>query len=260
MTALLDSVSHDLRTPLASIRAAAGNLMDQDVTWSPNEQREVAATIDMEAERLNELVSNLLDMSRIQAGQLVAHPELFSLLDVVREGVARRRDRLAPRRVEIQLDAGLPPVLVDGLFLEQIVGNVLDNVARHTPAGTTVRIHSEPPPSPGMARLVIEDDGPGVPPETLSRLFDKFFRVQPAPPGSRGGTGVGLSVVRGLVEAMGGAIGARSSDGGGLAIVIDLPAGSAEPSSPGEGAEQPGATDGAEPPRQPAARVEATVP
>ncbi len=109
MTALLDSVSHDLRTPLASIRAAAGNLMDQDVKWSPNEQREVAATIDMEAERLNELVSNLLDMSRIQAGQLVAHPELFSLLDIVREGVARRRDRLAPRRWEIQLDAGLPP-------------------------------------------------------------------------------------------------------------------------------------------------------
>ncbi len=222
-SALLDSVSHDLRTPLASIRAAAGNLMDVDLTWSPEEEREVAATIDREAERLNELVTNLLDMSRIEAGELVAHPEPFSLEDLVRGCLARRRSRLEPRRVLVDLDPSLPPVLVDGLFVEQVLVNVLDNVAHHTPATTTIHVHDERTPVQGMIRVVIEDDGPGVPPEALDRLFDKFFRVRRGSDGSRGGTGVGLSVARGLVEAMGGHIGARASEGGGLAIVIDLP-------------------------------------
>ena len=222
-SALLDSVSHDLRTPLASIRAAAGNLMDPDMTWSPDEQREAAATIDREAERLNELVTNLLDMSRVEAGELVAKLEPFSLEDLVRGCLARRRARLGPRQVLVALDPTLPPVLVDGLFFEQALANVLDNVARHTPATTTLRVHDAPPPAPGMVRLMAEDDGPGVPPEALDRLFDKFFRVRRGSDGSRGSTGVGLSVARGLVEAMGGRIGARASEGGGLAIVIDLP-------------------------------------
>jgi two-component system, OmpR family, sensor histidine kinase KdpD len=248
-TALLDSVSHDLRTPLASIRAAAGNLMDPDVSWSPDEQREAAATIDGEAERLNELVSNLLDMSRIEAGELVPHPEPFALADVVRECVGRRRDRLSPRTVEIDIDAAQPPVLVDGLFLEQVIGNVLDNVAHHTPPHTRVQICGAEPPAPDRARLVIEDDGPGVPPETLPRLFDKFYRVPRAAAGSRGGTGVGLSVARGLVEAMGGAIAARPGKGGGLAIVIDLPS-EGWRGVAGGGA---GAAVGASTPREPAA-------
>ncbi len=231
-SALLDSVSHDLRTPLASIRAAAGNLMDADMTWSPDEQREAAATIDRDAERLNELVTNLLDMSRVEAGELVAKLEPFSLEDLVRGCLARRRVRLAPRQVVIALDPALPPVLVDDLFFEQALGNVLDNVARHTPASTTVRMHDAPPPAPGMVRLVVEDDGPGVPPEALDRLFDKFFRVRRGSDGSRGSTGVGLSVARGLVEVMGGHIGARASAAGGLAIDIDLPADARTPPAP----------------------------
>ncbi len=222
-TALLDSVSHDLRTPLASVRAAAGSLMDPDVAWSPDEQREIAATIDAEAERLNELVSNLLDMSRIEAGELIAHPEPFALADVVREVVARRRGRLDPRHVVVDLDPGLPPVLVDGLFLEQALANVLDNIARHTPPGTTVRISATEAPGSGLARLVVEDDGPGVPDDALPRLFEKFYRVTGLASGGRRGTGVGLSVARGLVRTMGGTVSAQRAESGGLAIVFGLP-------------------------------------
>ncbi len=222
-TALLDSVSHDLRTPLASVRAAAGNLMDPDVAWSPEEQREIAGTIDAEAERLNELVSTLLDMSRIEAGELIPHPEPYALADLVREIVGRRRARLEPRRVEIRLDGAAPPVLVDSLFLEQALGNVLDNVGRHTPPSTTVTLTQERGAPPGRTRLVVEDDGPGVPGDALPRLFDKFYRVPRAAPRGRGGTGVGLSVARGLVEAMAGSITARDGATAGLAIVIELP-------------------------------------
>jgi two-component system sensor histidine kinase KdpD len=238
-SALLDSVSHDLRTPLASIRAAAGSLMDDEMTWTPDEQREAAEMIDREADRLNGLVTNLLDMSRIEAGELVPHPAPFSLDDLVRGCVARRRLQLDPRTVVVDLDPTLPPVLVDGLFAEQVMGNILDNVARHTPADATVRIRDGRPPAPGMVRLVVGDDGPGVPPETLERLFDKFYRVRQVADGARGGTGVGLSVARGLVEVMGGRVTARAAEPHGLEIVVDLPADIGTGASPARGGDVP---------------------
>ncbi len=222
-SALLDSVSHDLRTPLASIRAAAGTLMDPDVSWPEDERREIAASIDREADRLNRLVSDLLDMSRIEAGELQPHAGLFALRDLVDDAVARLAV-LRDRDVRTDIPEGLPPVLVDEVFIGQVLTNMLDNAAKYAGPGAKVAVEAVAD-GPDRVRLTIEDDGPGVPDDALPRLFDKFYRVPRSGEGARRGTGMGLAVVKGLVEAMGGTVQARRSVLGGLAIDIALRAG-----------------------------------
>jgi two-component system, OmpR family, sensor histidine kinase KdpD len=227
-TALLESVSHDLRTPLTSIRAAAGTLLDRDVPLDPGAQAATAEAIDREAEHLNGLVTNLLDLSRIEAGELRTDPEPFELTTLVIEVVERLRARLAGRVVEIDIPDDLPPVLVDGVFIDQVLTNILENTIKYTPPGARIRLHASAAidPPAAAARTValrVEDDGPGVPDDAIGRLFDRFFRVQrPAEP-SRPGSGIGLTVVRGLVEAMGGRVAASRSALGGLAIDLALP-------------------------------------
>jgi two-component system sensor histidine kinase KdpD len=221
-SALLDSVSHDLRTPLASIRAAAGTLMDPEIDWPENQRREIAGSIDREAEWLNRLVTNLLDMSRIEAGELKPSLGVFSLVDLIDHAVARSAIGREPKRLTLAVPHDLPPVLVDELFIGQVVANTLDNAAKY--AGPTAPIAvSAVLSGDDRVRVTIEDGGPGVPPETLPRLFEKFYRVPRKGEGSRRGTGIGLSVVQGLVEAMGGHVTARQSALGGLAIDLDLP-------------------------------------
>jgi two-component system sensor histidine kinase KdpD len=220
-SALLDSVSHDLRTPLASIRAAAGSLMDPALDVEPGVRRDRAAAIDREADRLNRLVTNLLDMSRIEAGDLRARLEPFPLEDVVETTLERLGELLAGRPVSVVMRADLPPVDVDPVFIDQVLANLLENAARHAPPGSPIRVHAA---SAGgdVVRLTIEDGGPGVPPEALERIFDKFSRLPGPGGGSRSGAGLGLAVVRGLVTAMGGRVAARASELGGLAIDVDL--------------------------------------
>ena len=222
-SALLDSVSHDLRTPLASIRASAGSLMDPALDFDPGARRERAAAIDREAERLNRLVTNLLDMSRIEAGDLRARLQPFALEDVVETTVARLEDLLAGRSITVAMRNDLPPVEVDPVFIDQVLTNLLENAVRHAPLGIPIRLRAESIDME-MVRLTIEDGGPGIPPEALPRIFDKFSRITVAGGGSRSGAGIGLAVVRGLVTAMGGRVAARSSELGGLAIDVDLKA------------------------------------
>jgi two-component system sensor histidine kinase KdpD len=221
-SALLQSVSHDLRTPLATIRAAAGSLRPGS-GLSPEEQRESAEAIDREVEYLNRLVTNLLDLSRIEAGALKAERDVFELDDLVGRSLDRLRHRLSDRPLEVDLVA--PPVEVDPIFLDQAVTNVIENALKYTPPGTAIRVHAQDP-GDGWIRLTIEDAGPGVPVEALQMLFDKFYRVPGRAGGSRAGTGIGLAVARGLVEAMGGRVAARRGGLGGLAIDLDLPAAS----------------------------------
>jgi two-component system sensor histidine kinase KdpD len=222
-SALLDSVSHDLRTPLASIRAAAGSLMDRGLSLDDDARRERAASIDREAERLNRLVTNLLDMSRIEAGDLHARLELFPLEDLVHATVERMAGQLGGRTVSITMPPDLAPVAVDAVFLDQVVTNLLENATRHTPPEAPIRILGAPTPA-GTIRLCVEDGGPGVPPAAIERVFDKFYRVPGAVRQARRGSGLGLAVVRGLVEAMGGRVTARASELGGLAVDVDLQA------------------------------------
>jgi two-component system sensor histidine kinase KdpD len=183
----------------------------------PAVRHERAAAIDREAERLNRLVTNLLDMSRIESGGLRARLEPFPVEDVVDTTIERLADLLAGRPVTVAMRADLPPVAIDPVFIDQVFTNLLENAARHAPPGTPIRVRA------GMfdsdwVRITVEDGGPGVPTDALAHLFDKFSRIPRPGDGSRPGSGIGLAVVRGLVEAMGGRVAARTGELGGLAV------------------------------------------
>jgi two-component system, OmpR family, sensor histidine kinase KdpD len=229
-TALLDAVSHDLRTPLASIRAAAGTLVDPELPPSAADARAAGTTIELEATRLDQLVRDVLDLSRIEGGGL--RPELVALdlRDVVEPVIERLRSSLGEREVRVTLPDDLPPVAGDAVLLDAVVSNLVENAAHHAPPPAAVAISASR--QDGTVELAIDDGGPGVPPDDLDRLFDKFFRVPRAGEGSRRGMGIGLAVVRGLTEAMGGSVAAERSTLGGLRVVVGLPV-AAEPPRPG---------------------------
>lgn len=230
-SALLDSVSHDLRTPLASVRAAAGMLMDPAVEWPPDKRREIASSIDREAEWLNRLVTNLLDMSRVEAGELRPNLGVFALPDLISEALARTDIASRGYTVTVDVPQDLPSLLVDEVFMAQILSNILDNAAKYGGPGTPIRVAASVGPD-GRVTVTIEDGGPGVPSESLGRLFEKFYRVPRKGEGSRRGTGIGLAVVRGLIEAMDGQVMARRSELGGLAVAFDVPVATDAPSAP----------------------------
>jgi two-component system sensor histidine kinase KdpD len=235
-SALLDSVSHDLRTPLASIRAAAGSLIDPAVSWTDAERRAAAIGIDAEADRLDRLVTSVLDLSRIEGGSLHPDLELFDLATLVEPVVERLRPAAGPRPIEIAIPDDLPPVRVDAVLLDQVVTNLLENAVRYAPAPAPIRVIARSI-DPGGVELIVEDGGPGVPPETRARLFDKFYRVGQRGEGSRRGLGIGLSVVLGMVEAMHGSVRAEAAELGGLAVRVVLPAAPVPPLEPQERSE-----------------------
>jgi two-component system sensor histidine kinase KdpD len=226
-SALLESVSHDIRTPLASIRAAAGTLMDPTLELAPEDRRDSAGTIDAEAAYLDRLVTNMLDLSRIEAGSLRVEREAIDLADPVGRAIQRARPRLAARTIDLLVEAA-PPVEADPVLLDQVLANLLENAAKYAAPEARVRVAATVLDD-GPVRLTVEDSGPGVPEAELGRLFEKFYRVPGRAGGSRAGTGVGLAVVRGLTEAMGGSVTARRSELGGLAIDVLLPAAESPP-------------------------------
>ena len=222
MSALLDSVSHDLRTPLATIRAAAGSMLDASVAWSPAERTEALRSIDSEAERMNRLVRNLLDLSRIEGGAL--HPELepHDLDDLVNRLVRRVQTE---KSVAVDIPDDLPPLLVDDTYFEEVLTNLIENAVRY--GGSLVRIGAREVGEAGSAPIVevtVEDDGPGVPDADIGRLFDKFYRVRQPGETSRRGMGIGLTVAQGLTRAMHGDVIGMRSELGGLAFRVRLPA------------------------------------
>lgn len=217
-TALLDSVSHDLRTPLATIRAAAGSMLDESVTWTAQDQREAFQAIDSEAERMGRLVRNLLDLSRIEGGAL--RPELEPLdLDDVIPAVARRAGSSGAKHVAVELPESLPPVLADQLYLSQVLANLLENAIRH--GGATIRVGASVR-TDGLVEITVEDDGPGVPSASMPHLFEKFYQAGPQGEGKRRGMGIGMTVVEGLTRAMGGEVAASQSELGGLRVDVRL--------------------------------------
>lgn len=225
--ALLDSVSHDLRTPLATIRATAGTLADPTVALAPEEGRAMAREIDAEADRLARLVSGLLDMSRITGGALQTNPEPMPVAEIIEPALQRARPGLGHRPVQVAIPDDLPLVAVDPVLGNQVLDNLLENASRHTPSDALLRISAVRVAE--AVRLRVEDAGPGVPPEAMSHLFEKFYRVPARRGPARQGTGLGLAMVKGLVEAMGGSVAASRSSLGGLAIDVWLPLAAAPP-------------------------------
>jgi two-component system sensor histidine kinase KdpD len=240
-TALLDSVSHDLRTPLATIRAAAGSMLDESVSWSEADHREAFQAIDAEAERMGRLIRNLLDLSRIEAGALQPELEPCDLDDLVPQVIRRARASTA-KRIDVTLPDSLPPVLVDQLYLTQVLSNLVENAIRH--GGDNIRVGARALPE-GPVELTVEDDGPGVAVDALPHLFEKFYQAGPVGEGRRRGMGIGMTVVEGLTRAMRGEVAARKSELGGLRVdvrlraavvpsdVAEAPAGSAEAATAG---------------------------
>lgn len=221
-SALLDAVSHDLRTPLASIRAAAGSLVDPDVDVDEGRARSTGAAIDVEAQRLDRLVREVLDLSRIEAGALRVDPEPLVLGDAVTAVVERLRQLLGDRVVRLDLPDELPPVQADAVLLDALLANLVENVARHAPPPAELAIAAAA--AGPSVRLTVDDAGPGVPAAVRDRLFSKFQPLPSARVGSRPGLGLGLAIVRGMTEAMGGSVGASPSPLGGLRVTVELPA------------------------------------
>lgn len=222
--ALLSSVSHDLRTPLSSIKAAASSLLQVDVQWDDEIKRSFARTIEHETDRLNHLVSNLLDMSRIEEGALKPEKELYLLDELIVDVLSRMEPILRNRTVHTEIPTNLPPVEVDYLQMDQVLTNLIENAVRYTPPDSPiemgVRAEGE------QVVLTIADRGPGIPSTDLERIFDKFYRVLPIEKSVRypSGSGLGLAVCKGLVEAHGGQIWAEAREGGGSVFSVALPA------------------------------------
>jgi len=221
-TALLAAVSHDLRTPLASAKAAVTSLRSPDVRWNLADTEELLATADESLDRLTHLVENLLDMSRLQAGALSLFPRPTGLDEVV----ARALDNLEPLGSDIDVDIpeSVPAVLADPAILERVVVNLTENALRYSPAG-------KPPLLTASAlgdrvELRVIDRGPGIPEQDKERMFVPFQRLGDTD--NTTGVGLGLALSRGLTEAMDGTLTAEDTPGGGLTMTVSLPSASGE--------------------------------
>jgi two-component system sensor histidine kinase KdpD len=213
--ALLSAVSHDLRTPLSAIKASVTSLLQEDVDWTPEARREFLETIDEETDRLNTLVGNLLDMSRLNAGALEITSAPVGLEEVL--PTALRNLGVGDDDVRVDVDESLPRVVADAGLLERALANLLDNAIRFSPPGMTPRVSAGA--IDGLVDLRIADRGPGVPAAERDRLFQPFQRLGDSSPQ---GVGLGLAVAKGFVEAMGGELETEDTPGGGLTVVVRL--------------------------------------
>lgn len=217
--ALLNSVSHDLRTPLVSITGALSTLRSQGYSLNGDARRQLIDAAWEEAGRLNRFVGNLLDMSRVEAGEVKLNKEPCDIQDLVGCALAPLDQRLQDREVRIDVPDHLPLVELDMVCMTQVLVNLLENALKYTPPGTPLEISAKA--EEHLMMITVQDRGPGVPEHQLERMFEKFSRL--SVPERVGGTGLGLSICKGLVEAHGGTIGAENRKGGGLRVRITVP-------------------------------------
>jgi two-component system, OmpR family, sensor histidine kinase KdpD len=220
-SALLTSISHDLKTPLAAVLGAAGTLRDLSRALSDREKADLLATIVDEAERLNRFIANLLDMTKLESGAVVPNAAPHDIGEIVGSALRRASKILAHHHIELDLAADLPMLELDAVLFEQVLFNLLDNAAKYSADGTTIRIQSWR--DRDSVCLQILDEGDGIPSADLEHIFEKFYRVKKGDQ-VRAGTGLGLAISRGFVEAMHGTItAANRSDRTGAVFAISLP-------------------------------------
>lgn len=218
--ALLNSISHDLRTPLVTISGVLDSLLDDSSPCERGKQRELLVTAADEATRLNRFVGNLLDMTRLEAGALALRKEPCDIEELIGCAVGAVESRLNGQRLITTLEPDLPLLDIDLALLTQALVNLLDNAVRYAPPGTDITLAAQA--AAGTVRIAVLDQGPGVPPGEEERIFDRFYRV--AVPEQSGGTGLGLCIAKGIVEAHQGSIAAVNSPQGGLLVTVTLPA------------------------------------
>jgi two-component system, OmpR family, sensor histidine kinase KdpD len=225
-SALLASVSHDLRTPIAIMKGATSTLLADDITWDTFTQRRLTQSIDSELDHLNHIVGNLLDMSRIEGDALSAERDWQDLTEVLGAVLQRLARRMEGRSLTIEVDPDLPLVAMNATLIDQVLTNLLENALKYTPLETpiTIRVHHDCS-AQGVPTIttVVRDYGPGIPVHDLSRIFNKFYRLGDTRQVS--GTGLGLAICKGIIEAHGGRIWAENSHAGGAAFTFTLPLG-----------------------------------
>lgn len=215
---LLSSISHDLRTPLASITGAASSLLENNETLDRDSRRELAQLAYEEARRLNRQITNLLDMTRLESGAIHVDKEWQSLEEVVGSTLDNLTEPLESHLIQIRLPKDLPLILCDGLLIGQVLINLLENAVKYTPPGSSIEVSAFADSC--EATIEVADRGPGLPPGEERLVFDKFYRAKP---GSAQGVGLGLTICRSILDAHGGRIWAENREGGGAVFRFTLP-------------------------------------
>jgi two-component system, OmpR family, sensor histidine kinase KdpD len=218
--ALLNAVSHDLRTPLATIMASAGSLRQQDVAWTDDERQSFAQAIEEEADHLNHLVGNLLDLSRIEGGSLKPQMSWQDLDTVIEDTLDRLKPVTRGHRLRVEVPRDLPPLWFDPVEIGEVLYNLVENATKYAPPGTNISLSATR--GDREISITVEDRGPGLPQGALAHLFDPFYRATDARPRPQG-LGLGLAIVKGLVEAHGGRVWAENAAGGGARFTFTLP-------------------------------------
>jgi two-component system sensor histidine kinase KdpD len=220
-SALLTSISHDLKTPLAAVLGSASALRDVGDKLSDCEKADLLATVIDESERLNRFIANLLDMTKIESGAIAPNLTPHDLSEIVGSALRRANKILSGHQVDLDLATDMPMVRIDAVLFEQALFNLLDNAAKYAVAGTTIGVRSWRDRDSVVLQIV--DEGEGIPQGDLEHIFDKFYRVQKTDQ-VRAGTGLGLAISRGFVEAMQGTItAANRGDRKGAVFTITLP-------------------------------------
>jgi two-component system sensor histidine kinase KdpD len=223
---LLSAISHDLRTPLATIIGAASSLVEQESRLEAATRIDLARAILDEARRMTRLVNNILDMARLEGGAVRLDRQWYPLEEIVGGVLARLKPRLAGHQVQVELPADLPWVLADAVLIEQVLENLIENAVKYTAPGTSIVLSAAARET--ELEVAVADHGPGLPPGDEKRVFEKFYRVRAE--GSQSGVGLGLTICRAIVEAHGGRIWAETRPRGGAVFRFALPLAEMPPS------------------------------